>query len=861
MSVWAPVQYGWGVVYALTIEGVPVVFVERETSLTLPAGYAQDASLVIDRSSEVGQLVDRETGLGAGYPLTLQLLDTVEVRSWLRKWGAAASLTANVAWNDATISVDDTTGWVAPGVLWLGIERVAYNGKTANSFTGCTRATAGSLASSHVAGTIGGIATDLPRWWRGRQVRLYALPVTPSGTMTGTALLDEADEIWRGTIDNGPDRAGMLWELQAQSLDRRLDLTLAAEVTGSIVDTVARYPCEPGHSLAIHVAGFTAAAPAVKSWEFYIVCYPFAAVTSGDLLTPAQQADAIKSAWTAALALAPNIVTGLFNAATFIGALTVKSNGPQSMWYLKLQAACVPIGGVVSSKVVANGAKTTAGDTFVAKFWQSVVAGQELILAWWSNGHHLVGASAPGTLSLVPMPLTGVCVEFDSPSPNLPQSGRLRIGDNTEVTYSKLQLSGTLGFFAGLYQNGVNPAALGDLAKGDPVAVVFTVGGTAQDVQRKLLSSSGTAQRGVYDTLALGNGYGLDGTTAATSAINLASFDNMAAGPLVALPVEVATAGRTFAQCFGGLLALSQRGVVARGDDLLGARRQRLALVSTEPGGSEYVTTITDQHLLTSNDDSVQAVAKRDVPNTIRILVPQGAENPNVFQVQDGPAAAYQGAVVVEYDLPVFGKVTTEQATQWALARFGPAQTEQAIELRLVPWLDFDVGDLVRLELTHYSIWQWSTGTPGYTGNGRVLGVRRDLKLGAVVATILIDGTTSKLALCPAMQVTLWTGAAGAPATIDVPLLFKSHLDKAIAAAAGPVDLLHYEAGKGAEGAGGGYTIRATATFGSACRLTIAATLGGAVLTASSWLTLPRLPTCSDYQAGFAHVDDGSNWG
>ena len=124
-SVYAPVRYGWGVVYWLTVEGVPVVWIEGETVQTLPSGYTQDASLVIDKSSEVGQLVDRESGLGAGFPLTFQLLDTATVRTWLRKWDLQAELAEPVAWNDATIYVDAVAGWPAAGTFWLGLERVA----------------------------------------------------------------------------------------------------------------------------------------------------------------------------------------------------------------------------------------------------------------------------------------------------------------------------------------------------------------------------------------------------------------------------------------------------------------------------------------------------------------------------------------------------------------------------------------------------------------------------------------------------------------------------------------------------------------------------------------------------------------
>jgi hypothetical protein len=856
-SVYAPVRYGWGVVYWLTVEGVPVVWIEGETVQTLPSGYTQDASLVIDKSSEVGQLVDRESGLGAGFPLTFQLLDTTEARSWLRKWGQQAELTQTVAWNDTEVHVDDVAGWPASGVLWLGLERVSYTGTVGGvdpHFTGCTRGTAGSLASTHVPGSVGGTATDLPRWWRGRQVRLYASPVAPSGAMTGSSLEAEAAEVWRGTLDQGPDRVGGLWEFQAQALDRRLDLPLAEPVTGLVIDLAPRYPVEPGYQVAVHVKGWNAAIPAVALWEFLITLQPYAALPSGTLLTPSQQAEAIKVAWAAALPLAKNLTTSAFNAGTFLGALEVSAGAGKWLWKIVLQAAGVPAGGVISTKVLIN--SVALSSTKVEHFYQGPAANYHLVLDWQTNGNQLNGASPIG---IGVAGLTGVAVELDAPAPGLSTYGKIKVG-SIEAAYTKLEQDGTLAFFANLYGEGVKALDLSQVEIGDQVEVLRVDGGKAKNVARELLSSSGTGQRGPYDTQGLLEGYGLDGSTAATSAVNNASFDKLAAGPLVALPIQVVLDGTSLGEILGGLLALSQRGLVVRGDDELGARRQRVAMVSTEPGGSDWTVQILDDHLLTTNGDPVVAVRKRDVPNTIRVLIPQGSDDQDTYQVQDTPAAAQQGVVAVEYQLPFNGKTSKEQVTQWALARFVPAQTEQIVELRLVPWLDIDVGDLVMLEITHFAVWQWSTGTPGYTGNGRVLGLKRDLVGTYQVATVLIDGTTSKLALCPAMVVDSYTGPAAAPTLIRVPRRFYTHLHKSIDLGHG-VDLWHFEVALGNEAGGGGYSCSAVTDTGTQAELTITAVLGGAVLSANSWLTLPNVAAATDYQAGFAHVGDGSSWG
>ena len=468
-GVFAAVQYGWGVVYWLTVEGVPVVWIERETAQTLPSGYSQDASLVIDKSSEVGQLVDRESGLGAGFPLTCQLLDTTEARSWLRKWGQQAELRQTVAWNDTEVHVDDVAGWPASGVLWLGLERVSYTGTVGGvdpHFTGCTRGTAGSLASTHVPGSVGGTATDLPRWWRGRQVRLYASPVAPSGAMTGSSLEAEAAEVWRGTLDQGPDRVGGLWEFQAQALDRRLDLPLAEPVTGLVIDLAPRYPVEPGYQVAVHVKGWNAAIPAVALWEFLITLQPYAALPSGTLLTPSQQAEAIKVAWSAALPLAKNLTTGAFNAGTFLGALEVSAGAGKWLWKIVLQAAGVPAGGVISTKVLIN--SVALSPTKVEHFYQGPAANYHLVLDWQTNGNQLNGASPIG---IGVAGLTGVAVELDAPAPGLSTYGKIKVG-SIEAAYTKLEQDGTLAFFANLYGEGVKALDLSQVEIGDQVEVL-----------------------------------------------------------------------------------------------------------------------------------------------------------------------------------------------------------------------------------------------------------------------------------------------------------------------------------------------------------------------------------------------------
>ena len=64
----------------------------------------------------------------------------------------STTVSSTVGLNDATINVVSTTGFSTVGSLFIGAELITYTGKTATSFTGCTRGAAGSSNKSHAVG-------------------------------------------------------------------------------------------------------------------------------------------------------------------------------------------------------------------------------------------------------------------------------------------------------------------------------------------------------------------------------------------------------------------------------------------------------------------------------------------------------------------------------------------------------------------------------------------------------------------------------------------------------------------------------------------------------------------------------------
>jgi hypothetical protein len=64
----------------------------------------------------------------------------------------STTLTADISNSVTTIPVVTTTGFSNAGAIIIGMETITYTGKTATSFTGCTRGAAGSPSVAHTTG-------------------------------------------------------------------------------------------------------------------------------------------------------------------------------------------------------------------------------------------------------------------------------------------------------------------------------------------------------------------------------------------------------------------------------------------------------------------------------------------------------------------------------------------------------------------------------------------------------------------------------------------------------------------------------------------------------------------------------------
>jgi len=166
---------GASAVSGLTINGNYIITYINSNVYTIDAGSNANASatgggnVVAKYELNVGQIVySTITGWGAGYWGGLDLNAAINYLNG----GINASVT--------TITVDSTTGFSTTGVILIDQELVTYTGTTSTTFTGCIRATQGTIAASHDDNSVVYNASTFNGWGQsangtaGAQLRLWS---------------------------------------------------------------------------------------------------------------------------------------------------------------------------------------------------------------------------------------------------------------------------------------------------------------------------------------------------------------------------------------------------------------------------------------------------------------------------------------------------------------------------------------------------------------------------------------------------------------------------------------------------------------------------------------------------------------
>ena len=743
MSNTTQLKRGWSELYAVTIEGIPYVFVARipkrvdsTSSIGLPTGYVSAAdALTIETDQSVSITLDRQSGgsSGTSFDLTLDydsLSDASLLAVLFKQATNRATLTADLAHDATTITVDDTTGCSASGSIYLGRELVTYTGTTGTSFTGCTRGVGGYAYKYQDDSPTYRVVSDIPIVWRGRFVTIHAHLVSPEGRIldsqwtTGTY----HREIWKGQIESVPQPIGRGFRFRTMPLVRTIAKPIGSDTTGNL------YAVDPSDPASF--AGFP-----VGDLDQSVLVY----LTQGSNSGSAQinPFDSLPGSvhW---LGTWGGILTGEINSVSAFSSLNFSPS--EIRWMMRDGAPSLVINWVFQTTdeltghltISASGPYFLEPGTYVSeKFgvrrmrfvipirFDPILSGYIPVKTTTGSGYMNQAIPSAGF---------GI-LETDTGSELIKWSDTV---DNTA------SLDADLGSIVMLQisARGVNGTGPKDLNYGGTFSVTAGYAGTVTNAIRTVLQSSGTGARGTYDTLSLGFGYGIPEAWIDETAGGLGGFQGLSTNT-----ADMVAAGRvSLEELAGGYLVLNNAAITQqRSDDGV-----RLALVSTSPPAAVDQTMVSleaDDAILSR----VEPARLIDAPNIVTIDT-SGLRDGTDLTAVDLPRVQAEGPNQMSISAP---GITVAQAGAYAQAVIALGDGLQSMAVKVGAWVELEPGDPVEVKLAHPAVYDFAEAERAPSSvAGRVVGSRFNLADGTQDLTILIRGAyVGARFLCPAQAV------------------------------------------------------------------------------------------------------------
>ena len=883
------VKAGYTWTYAVQIEGIPHVFIEKAiprvdstSGPSLPSGYDSAIEcLSITDGAKVSINIDRMKGCASGDAFDLVLgwqglEDSALTTGMFSAPATSITIAENVDTSTGSIEVVDTTGWTASHG-YIGIERVALSVVDGTHVNLTSRGLSGSLANKYVVRSPSyKMITDKPVIWRGRNVTIWRHLLSPDKRILDDQWCDTVNEssgerkycriLWRGYIDQPPrpSKAGLV--LRCLPLVRKVELPLGHKVKGK---TLAM---EIGDDEKPLVGGFP-----VK----YIPSAPLASYRwrtddglvniSGDFLANANTGVA-----TASRVLGEDVYWDLYGliAATaigtpwarepefFAGQVSTNPNIPATGHYVRF------IFGVYDEDI--DQSNTYIDVLASSQYW--LVPGRY----YWTKEFD---AHDFGSKYVLRLPL-----RLDPPSQGLPGYWLpiVREGTNewNDVTWPSAGYAVIGESGAGImiewdaiddgpwfwYENSdvsflhvkrVIGAAPGDpLGVLDSIAVNYVTGfeGVGQVILATLLQSSGAGNRGTWDVLALGQGLGIHE--------DLMDMSTAGAQVLPSTAITLFSEGKqSIIGLLGGHFALRGACLVQYctdpdrdqvGQAIKGSHAGDciLAFVGFDAGVAEAsATTIgLDECIL----EAIDAPEPADSPNSVQVAVelPLSGQAHTVT-IQDLPRIQGEGARVAEYAAP---GMTEGEAAQMAMTVIRRGDGESILSLTLAPWVEIQPGDLVNLTIAHPVTYDFASGqrSPASIG-ARCLGWSADLFTGTQRVTLLLAGLDNAVGpLCPSPAI--YSVDSGTQVTVLALFIIEGYFVD------GDEVLLYLP---GDEQGSTPKSVQMTISdieddsTSSTRQITFSTSLPAWVNT-STRMTYPLTADCTDAQAAFTHNETGS---
>lgn len=768
-SMWGSLlKSGYSEVYADVYDGIPFIFASRPmwTTRGVEAAHnnADDVqmsyALVIPEGDHHEQVCNRVEGLASG-----RALDMIFGRQQLASetfdgetLGAvlfrrpSLSQQLQVAVSDPNADefiVDDATEWPASGYFYIGRECVKYaareemtDGSGRWAFRGCERGVAG-MPHYHTASASSAYSrvTDVPVYWRGRLVTRYAHLVSPEGRFLGSRWCELGEfcrQEWRGYVRDTPrpTAAGMV--ITCLPIIRIADQEFGAEVSGKLArntqDGMPFIVSEPGDQILMSHSsvGTSIAAPnaplttnngifAVSTWGG-IVANHFAAYF-----------DEVQATITNRRYLSLRVRE--------VNAVVLE--GPQTV--VEAKAWFLGEGPIAGARVSPNG--TDGGYVFHIPFsWGDHAGGGE--------GSWIVVRLDPDVDFQDAEIASGgfLALDIDGHIEVASYDQYKRSSDSTLKAF-RIKARNLLGTQSIDESTSTSDNYWNPWLNDTSVRVLTGATGDWAVCLRTLMTSSGTGDRGDYDTLAYGFGLGLPDdwiTVPVPGSADFAAIDrgvDAETGDVGA--VTAVTVGKTSVKnMLCGVQALNRRCLVQR--------RQTDGSIAIDVVSTDVVDYVEQADEIGEDDillDGVETPEMMEAPNHVRVVrsdllverVPQITRDPARAQAEGVRSAEIKAPGVSGID------VLAKSAELMALS-----DGQSSVRVRLPPWTDVEIGKLVVFTVGHPAIWDWESGQFGVSSiMARVVGLQRYFWDQVQVATFLLAGhARERCFLCPSALVT-----------------------------------------------------------------------------------------------------------
>lgn len=760
---------GYSSVYALFVEGIPFLFVEKIPSLatsssapTAPTDRTVVAGLIIDKQ-KLSLEIDRESGIGRGRAIDFRLayqdmkdagyLDDIFARPTLE-----VPITADATATATTISAANT-GFPASGAFYLGREYIKYGNKNGSNtaFEACTRAVLGynyvhsakSIASSRYC-------TNKPLVWRGRFVTLKEYIVDPAGRMLDTSWSSGTyqREIWKGYIGAPPKPLKVAMSLNCLPLCRLLGNPLGFSVEWQ--DNRKLESPWKTHQGVEYIPFYSAGTEKVS------VTVAFTGTSAGGAGSPSNPSPlsidvlcptGVSSGYFSDPELYASLLgSKIADAVQAAGLTEFEADG---VWDLFKKDVVAPsMGFSASSPVTLQSVAVMPGSAAPYFLQKGVNTSEENLVI---DGSYVV--TLPFTKDfgqginpwLIVNANNGVLAnDFDISAPGI---GLLSSGGVEELVTWDQVVSLPLSRVA----IHINARGVGGTPIGNPGLNTFTLKsgsghvGLMKESLYTVLMSSGTGTRGTgdyaqYDSMAEGFGAGIPQEYLDTESIDELHYKNF---PSTCVQGGAVSVG----DLLGGWVALSGNCIV----DYRSSGVIKLKAVTSRTGEfsalANETTTINMSDVMLNRLEDIDVI---DPPNPVTVDTASISAVGAKVTVRDAPAIQEQTAHPAEFKAPgmdVYTAISSAREMIW----LGTGQ--YAIKITVGLWVDVQAGDPVILGFTHPGIYDWQSGSPGPTSvSGRVTAWSRDLGSGTQTLTILLNGVKDNAGLlCPVAIV------AGAP--------------------------------------------------------------------------------------------------